>query len=317
MRGLGVVILGTAIFAASCGGQDASGIYVVKSDDEVALVQLVEGKGRKLAGRVEVNAIGPDAIVTTKSASLDGSVSGNELILRPASIWFGGLEASGTYSSSSLKLTSKGVSLTAERSSLDEYQDAVSKLKSDAAERQATRAEADAAMRQEKARVQNQRETAASITTIRDAASRIANDATRLNNGISKSPDFAKMAAVNTAKISRMLAAAPTMSEDQRYQLGVQANQVIVDTNQIDVAREQYAIRLNDMVNDATNASATIAKLCGENPPSQFASVCQEAFAAMKDFKAAFERGRSSFSPYEQKVATEIRRQEQLAAKID
>lgn len=317
MRVSVVSLLGITFLMAGCGSQDASGIYVVKSNNEVTLIQLVEDKDHKLTGRIEVNTIGPDANVTDKSGSLDGSVSGNDLILRPASIWLGGIEASGTYSSSNLKLTGKGFSVTAERSSLDAYQEAVTKLKSDASERREKLAQTNAVLRQEEARIQGERETASSIASIREAASRIANDTTRLSNGISKSPDFAKLAAANTARVTRMLAAAANMSEFQRGTLGVQANQVIVGTNQIDVAREQYSIRLNDVVNDAKEAAGPIAKLCGSTPPSQFAAACRDAFAAMSDFKAAIQRGQASFSPQKQRVADEIRRQEQLAAKID
>ena len=309
--------LGLSLLLAACGKPDASGIYVAKTDSRVTLVQLVQAQDGKLTGRLEESTIGVDGTVTTKEAMVDGSVSGNELMLRPASAWFGGIQASGTISGSKLTLTNKSDTLTADRSSLEEYQEAVAKLKGNAAEQQQKVAETNAALQQEEARIQGERETAATVASIREAASLVANAATRLNNGISKSPDFAKLASANTARVSRMLAAAPNMSEVQRGQLGVQANQVIVGTNQIDVAREQYALRLNDVVNEAKDAAGPIAKHCGQKPAPQFAAACQEAFAAMNDFKAAVGRGQSSFSPYKQRVADEIQQQEQLAAKID
>ena len=317
MRGYSVALLGFTLLVAGCRSQDASGIYVVKSDNEVTLVQLVEDKDHKLTGRIEVNTVAPDETVKSETASLDGSVSGNDLILRPSSIWLGGIEASGTYSSSNLKLTGKGFSLTAERSSLDEYQTALSKLKSKADVRRQKLAQANMEMRQEQARVQGERDTAASNSSIREAAALIANDTSRLNNGTSKSPDFAKMASANTARVSRMLAAAPNTSEFQRGQLGFQANQVIVGTNQIDVALDQYAIRFNDVVNDAKSHAAPIAKLCGGTPAPQFVAACREAMAAMNGFKSTTERGQASFSLQKQRVAGEIRQQERLAAKID
>ena len=317
MRVIGVALFGMTFLIAGCGSQDASGIYVMKSDNEVTLIQLVEDKDHKLTGRIEVNTIGPDANVMGKSGSLDGSVSGNDLILRPASIWLGGIEASGTYSSSNLKLAGKGFNVTAERSSLDAYQEAVTKLKSDASERREKLAETNATLRQEEVRIQGEQETAASVVSIRDAASRIAEATARLNDGISRSPDFAKLAAANTARVQRMSQAAPSMDEGQRSRLGVQANQVILGTNQIDVARDQYSNRLNDVVSGAQSAAVPIAKLCGDKPAPQFAAVCRDAFAAMNVFKNAMKQGQASFSPYKQKIAAELQEQEQLAAKID
>lgn len=317
MRVIGVALLGTALLVAGCRSQGASGIYVAKSDNEVVLIQLVDDKDHKLTGRVEDNILQPDANVAVKSWSLDGSVSGNDLILRPASIWLGGIEASGTYSSSTLKLTGKDFNLTAERSSLEAYQETVAKLKAEAAEKQAKLAQTNEALREDAARIQAERDTARSIAGIRDATSRIAHDTSRMNDGISKSPDFAQMASANTARIDRMLTAASSMSKLQRSQLGVEANQVIVGTNQIDVARKQYTIELNDVVNDAKNAAAPIATHCGSTPPSQFSAACSDAFAAMNDFKAALQRGQASFSSQKQRVADEIQQQEQLAAKID
>lgn len=309
--------LGLSLLLAACGKPDASGIYVAKTDSRVTLVQLVQAQDGKLTGRLEESTMGVDGTVTTKEAMVDGSVSGNELMLRPASAWFGGIQASGTISGNKLTLTNKNDTLTADRSSLEDYQAAVAKLNGDATEQQEKMAQTNAALRQEEVRIQGERETAANVASIREAASRVANATSRLNNGITKSPDFAKMASANTAKVSRMLAAAPNLSEVQRGQLGVAANQVIVGTNQIDVAREQYALRLNDVVNDAKDAAVPIAKLCGQQPAPQFTSACQEAFAAMNDFKAAVGRGQSSFSPQKQRVADEIQRQEQIAAKID
>jgi hypothetical protein len=317
MRVFGVALLGMTFLVAGCGNQDVSGIYVVKSDNEVTLVQLIEDKDHKLTGRIEVNTIGPDAIVTGKTASLDGSVSGNDLILRPASIWLGGIEASGTYSSNSLQLTGKGFNITAERTLLDTYQEAVANLKSVASERREKLAQTNATLRQEEDHIQGERDTAASISTIREAVARITTARDRLNEGINKSPDFAKMASANTTRLGRMLAAAPSMSEVQRGQLGVQANQAIVGTNQIEVSRNQYSIRLNAVVDDAKQAAGPIAKLCGGTPAPRFAAACSEAFTAMNGFKAAMERGQASFSPYKQRVGDEMKRQEELAAKID
>lgn len=310
-------MLMATLLLTGCGSKDASGIYVLETPNEVTLVQLIEDKDHKLTGRIEVNTIAPDSTVTGKTASLDGSVSGNDLILRPASAWLGGLEASGTYSSNTLHLTGKGFDLTAKRSSLDEYQEAVSKLKSVAADRQEKQAKANAELRQEEARAEAERDVAASISAIREAALRVSSATSRLSEGISKSPDFAKLAAANTARVSRMLAAASKMSELQRSQLGVEANQVIVGTNQIEVARDQYAIGLNTAVNDAKQAAMPIARLCGGKPAPRFAAVCGEALIAMNAFKATVARGQASFSPYKQRVAAEMKRQEELAARID
>lgn len=317
MRGSRVALLMATLAIAGCGNKDASGIYILKSDNEVTLIQLVEDKNHKLTGRIEVNTIAPDSTVTNKTASVDGSVSGNDLILRPASVWLGGIEASGTYTSNSLHLTGKGFDLTAARSSLEEYQRAVSKLKSVAADRYEKQVTINAELHEEDARAQAEREVAASISKIREATLRVSNATNTLNEGISKSPDFAKLAAANTARVGRMLTAASKMSELQRIQLGVEANQIIVGTNQIEVARNQYAIGLNTAVDDAKQAEFTIARLCDARPTPRVAAFCSEAKAAINAFSAVVARGQASFSPQKQRVAAEMQRQEELAVRID
>lgn len=317
MRGSRVALLLATLAMAGCGTKDASGIYMLKSDNEVTLIQLVEDKDHKLTGLIEVNTIAPDSTVAEKTASLDGSVSGNDLILRPASVWLGGLEASGTYTSNTLHLTGKGFDLTAARSSLDEYQRAVSKLKSVAADRYEKQAKINAELHEEEARTQVERDVSAKFSEIREATLRVSNAASTLNEGISKSPDFAKLAGVNTARVGSMLAAASKMSELQRSQLGVEANQVIVGTNQIEVARNQYAIGLNTAVDDAKQAAITIARLCDAKPSPRFAAVCSEASSAIKALRVIVARGQASFSPQKQRIAAEMQRQEELAARID
>lgn len=298
--------IGVAVLLAGCGKPDASGIYVATTGNEVAMIQLVQAQDGKVTGRIEAISLGADGSLNSKNAEVDGSISGHDLMLRPASIWFGGVQASGTFSGSKLTLTGNGDTLEAARSSLEKYQQAVAQLKEAAETKRAALASQQAQER---------------LTSIRsqviDIAARLRFSTKRLNEALSRSPNFAELASANTARIARMVQKAPTLADLPRNQLAVAANQVEVETNQIEVARSQYAIQLNDIVEDSTRRIASLDKLCGANPPAQLTLVCSDASTAANEFKAAVQEGQSTFTPYKQKVQRELERQHALAERID
>ena len=309
--------LGLSLLLAACGKPDASGIYVATTDSRVTLVQLVQAQDGKLTGRLEETIIGVDGTITTKEAMVDGSVSGNELMLRPASAWFGGIQASGTISGNKLTLTNKNDTLTADRSSLQKYQEAVTKLKGDAGQRQTEVAETKAQAAEYKARLDAAHELAEKKAKLVDLASKLNEYASKLDEGVSRSPNFSKLAKANTARIAQLVQRARGQSDMARSQLAVAANQIEVDTNQIDIARSQYADGLNEIVNAARDAAGSIGGICGSPPPTQLQSACGEANATTNSFKGAIGRATKNFSPHKQQVQAEIDKQSTLSQQVD
>lgn len=309
--------LGLTVLLAACGKPDASGIYVFTNDREVTLIQLVQADDGKLTGRLQVAHTEPDGTITTKHGVVDGSVSGHDLMLRPASVWFGGLQASGTFSGSKLNLTGNGFSLEAKRSTLDGYKEEVAKLQTAAGEKREQVAVANAAAVQRQSEARAAKADLDTSIQISNVADRLRLATTKLNEALSRSPNFGQQAMANTARIAQLVKRANGQSDLARNQLAVAANQIEVETNQIEVSRSQYAIGLNGIVNAAKDAGASLSKLCGKNPPAQFNGVCGEAMAAANEFKDAYLRGTKTFTPYKQQVQTEMDRQSELSHRID
>lgn len=304
MKAFRASLIVTTLLLVSCGTPDASGIYVASTGNEVAMIQLVQAQDGKLTGRIEAISLDATGTLHNKDADVDGSVSGHDFLLRPASVWFGGVQASGSFTGSKLTISGNGETLEAQRSSLVQYQEAVIKLKTTAGER-----------RMAVASQQAQERIASTETQVADIGARLRDNTSKLNDALSRSPNFGQLAAANTAKIERMVRRAPSLNDLQRSQLGVAANQVEVETNQIEVARSQYAIGLNDLVDTSSRLMGTLDKLC-TNPPAPLGSVCSTATKAATDFKAAVERGRTTFTPYKQKVQFEMDKQNKLSQRI-
>jgi hypothetical protein len=302
---------------ASCGRPDASGIYVSASDRQVTLVQLVETKDGTLTGRSEELSISSSGDVKDRSVPLDGAASGGNLVFKPASVWFGGLQATGTLTRDGLALTTGGNTSIFSRSNMENYQAAVARLREVAAGQRKRMADAKVAQAVRVAQLKAIRDAADKVVALNNAATRLRTDTERMNRGLASSPDFAARSAANTARIERMLKIAPTLPASQRGQLGVQASQVEVDTNQIEVARSQYAIELNQIVQDAGPIAVAVKKFCESPQGVQFAKPCGPAKAAAADFKGSLARGRASFNGYKQAVQTEISRQDVLIRQID
>jgi hypothetical protein len=306
MKGYRVGLLAVTVLLTACGKKDASGIYVLANDNEVTLVQIIEGQDEKLTGRIQVNSIGTDGQVSEKTSSFEGSASGNDLLVRPTSEWLGGLQASGTYDSNSITLTGQGFTFSAKRSDLEKYQSAVEHLKWVASDRANKRAQ-----------LQAQFQTSDKATQVQQIAANISGAVGRLNDAVGRSPDFAQMASANTAKVQRMLQAAPSMGEVQRGQLDVAANQVVVGSNQIEVSRQQYANGLNSIIEGVKADADRMTRLCAGNPSGALFQSCKNGLAAVNEFAAAVAKGRTSFTPQKVRIEAEIKRQEELAAKID
>ena len=316
MKTLRTAIVAAGLLTASCGRPDISGIYVEKEDRAVLFVQLVQDKDDKLSGRIELATIGNDGEVTRQEAPETGSVSGHDIILQPVSFWYGGAAMSGTIASDTLTLTRNGNIVTATRSTLAEYQQAVADLNQKAGH---IKTDVAAARAQQNAAIDTERRARA-ISGANNAlavmASSLRLDTGKLKDALAKIPDFGARAAANTDRIARMARAAPSLSSEARGQLGVEANQVEVETNQIEVDRSQYAISLNEIAQDGGEAISEIDKICGTNPASEVAVACGDARGAEKDFNAMVAHGRDIFLPYKAKLQSEMRRQAQLVERI-
>jgi hypothetical protein len=304
-----------ALLLASCGRPDASGIYVAASDRQVTLVQLVETKDGNVTGRLEQVSVGAGGVVSDQATAVDGAASQNDLMFKPASAWFGGLAASGTFSGDHLTLTGTGFTLDATRSTLADYQMAVARLQSVAAAERQRIVDAQAAQAALAARQQAARDEAQAISQISAETAQLSADTARLNMGVQNCPNFAAQAASNTTRVANMLRVAPTLSDLQRDQLSVAANQVEVGTNQIEVARTQYVIGLNGIAQDGANLVQQLNGSCGAPAPDLY-PVCGNARRAVGDFTASVAHGRSVVMPYKAAVQGELDRQQALIQRI-
>ena len=316
MRVISVISTCVAILLVSCGRPDASGLYVYASDRNVVLLQLVETKDGTVTGRLEHVTVTADGTVNYRSSAVDGVASGRELMFKPASAWYAGLAATGTFSSNGLTLTGMGRTLDAQRSSLDEYRAAVAHLQSVAAGDRQRIASLQAAQAAQAAQAQAARNFAEEIGRIETATAQLRDDTAKMNAGIAACPDFGKRSAMNTERIAKMLRIAPTLSGVDRSQLVVAANQVEVATNQIEVARSQYAIELNQIVQDAEPLANKLQGFCTSPQGVQFAEPCVGAEAAAADFQTSLARGRNSFIGYKQAVQDELSRQSAMIQRM-
>jgi hypothetical protein len=307
----------TALLLASCGRPDASGIYLAASERRVTLIQIVETKDGGLTGRLEQVAVNADGTVKDETIPLDGAASGHELIFKPTSVWFGGLQASGTFSGDRLTLTGAGFTIEAGLSSLEDYQAAVAHLQSVAAGDRQRVGEAQVARARQATEVQVIADAANKTAIIEKGASQLRDDTAKMNAAIASCPDFHQRAAVNTARIAKMLEVAPTLSDVARNQLVVEENQVQVGTNQIEVARSQYAIALNQLVQDAGPIAEQLQRFCSSPEGVQFIQPCGPAKVAAADFTTSLARGRSAFLGYKQAVQDELDRQSALIRRMN
>lgn len=312
----GIAVCATLLLV-SCGRPDASGVYLAVSDRRVTLVQIVESKDGGLTGRLEQLSVNTDGTIKDETMPLDGAASGHNLVFKPTSVWFGGLQASGTFSDGRLTLTGAGFTIVTAISSLESYQTAVAHLQSIAAGDRQRIAEARALRARQAAQAKAFADAANKSATIENEAMRLRDDTAKMNTAIANCPDFRQRAASNTARIAKMLQVAKTLSGVDRSQLAVEANQIEVGTNQIEVARSQYAIALNQIVQDAGPMAAQLQQLCNSSGGVQFAQPCGPAKAAAADFAASLARGRSAFLGFKQAVQDELDRQSALIRQMD
>jgi hypothetical protein len=315
-KAIGVLVC-VAFILAACGRPDASGIYLAASSREVTLIQIIETKDGVLTGRLEQVSISADGTVKYETMPLDGAASGRDLIFRPTSVWFGGLQASGTISGDHLTLTGSGFTIEVAPSNLESYRADVAHLQSVAADERQRIANARAMRARQAAEAQAISDTASKTTAIERGTAQLRDDTNKMNAAIKNCPDFRHQAAANTSRILKMLEHATTLSGVERSQLVVDANQVQVGTNQIEVARSQYAIALNQIVQDAGPIAEQLQQFCNSLQGAQFTQACGPATAAAADFTTSLERGRTAFVGYKQAVQNELDKQSTLIDRMN
>jgi hypothetical protein len=301
---------------ASCGRPDASGIYLAKSDHQAAMIQLVQGKDGIIGGRVEVASIGPGGVLNDQSNPLEGAASKHDLVLKPAGAWFGGLGVSGRFSGDTLTLSGNGSQVMAHKASLDQFQKALTHLKAQADIERRRAAEAQATPAAEAAEAGDLEGAGDKTARLRQAALDLRADAARLDAGVAAAPDYARQSAENTAKVARMLQTAPGLSRLDRGRLSGSANGVAIATNQIEIARYQYALRLNPIVQHSSPTATAVQRFCDTPAAAPVSARCAEANAAATEFQSAVVHASSVLKEQKQAVQRDETQQNEMARKI-
>jgi hypothetical protein len=113
-----------------------------------------------------------------------------------------------------------------------------------------------------------------------------------------------------------MARTAQTLSGSERRRLVASANQVIVETNQIDIARSQYAIGLDQIVQRASPLATQVERFCDTPQAAPLASQCVEAKSAATGFESALVHGSVVLKGYKQTIQTEIARQNEMVQRM-
>lgn len=290
-----------ALVLAACGRPDASGVYLAKSGREATLVQLVQAKDGAVSGRVEVIGVGADGVMTDQSATLDEAAARRDL----------------AFTRDGLTLRRGGGEVKARKASLADFQKAVSQLKATAAQerRQVVDAQAGPAAQGVQAGTFEAGAFEAPGdrgSRLQTAASALQADAARLDQAVSAAPDFGRQSQDNTARIAELAQRARTLSGADRSRLAASAGQVIVETNQVDLARSRYAIDLDRIVSRAAPAATAVQRFCDSPEASSSGPACAKAKAAATGFQGALVHASVVLKGYKQTIQTELARQNQM-----
>lgn len=315
-RRLSALGVAAAFALASCGRPDASGVYVLTSDREATLIQLIQGKDGAINGRIESISIGPGGGMNDQSANLQANASGHDLTFKPTSLWFGGTGASGSFTGNLLTIRRGGSEVKAPKASLDAFQKAAAQLKARATEERHQIAERQGNQAAAAAQAVAFTDGAGGSAKLQEAAADLGASAIKLNDAVTAAPDFTRQSAANTAQIARMAQSAPTLPGVERSRLAVSANQLLAGTNQIDIARTQYAIGLNQIVQHAAPIATAVERFCETPQATPFERPCTQAKAAATDFESALVRASTVFKGHKQAVQTELTQQGELIRKM-
>jgi hypothetical protein len=304
-----VIAIGGLVLLASCGRPDSSGVYVSRSDQQAALIQLTQSKDGVVAGRIEITSIGADGTVNDEAKTFDGVASSHDLTFKPAGA---GLGVSGTFSGDTLTISRNGMPLKARKASLGDFQKAVAQLRAKAAGQRRLFAQSQASPAVGAVEAGDIKDAA----TLSRAVTQLETDTARLDQGVSSAPDFGKQSAANTARIAQMAGSAPSLSGSERRRLAASANEVIVETNQIDIARSQYAIGLDPIVQRASPVATAVQRFCDTAQAAQLGQDCSRAKAAATSFQSALVHGSVVLKGYKQTIQMELARQNEMVQRM-
>lgn len=303
-------VLGAAALAA-CGRPDASGLYLSKTDRAVTLVQISQTQDGAVAGRLEDLSIGPGGQVNDRSANLSGGASRHDLTLKPAGPWFAG--ASGSFSRDGLELAGKAFALKARRSTLKEYQTAVTRLEINAQSERLRITDARAGQAASEAAATPLKDAPDRVARLQAAAADLTKAAADLNAGIDGAPDFRRQSAQNTAQVEQL---ARMAAGGDRSQAIASANQIVLAANQIEVARTRYAIGLNQIVQKGAPLATEIQRFCASAEAEKLAAPCAQAAAAATVFQSAEVRAFTVFNGQKRAIQDDLARQNELVRKM-
>lgn len=288
----GLAILALLLPLTACGRPDASGVYLAKAERRLTLIQLVQARDGAVTGRVETVSIGPDGLVSDESRPLDGAAAGRDLAFSSSGVTLG--------------------ALTAQRSSLKDYQAALKALQSRAVAQRRGLAEAEG----------EQADLAAKAATLGDgpdrtarldaAAAALRGDAEKLGAGVDAAPDFAQRSAQNTTRMEKLAA---TAGHD-RGQALASASQLIVDTNQAAVARARYVAPLNQIIRRSAPLASEVQNVCGSDRAQALSAPCAGAAAAATGFQSALVRAVALFSGQKRAIQDDLARQNAMLQKM-
>lgn len=136
MRRTGILVA-ACMMVAGCSSKP-SGIYVAKSDAEVAMVQLVETPDHRLTGRIETTSMSPTGELNGQVIALDGAASDDEItvMMKPLAFLGAGITATGQVKGTHLALSARDLNFSGVRTNLSSYQAAVADLRKKASDRQ-------------------------------------------------------------------------------------------------------------------------------------------------------------------------------------
>jgi hypothetical protein len=306
---IGVIAIGGLVLLASCGRPDSSGVYLSRSDREATLIQLTQTNDGGVTGRLEVMSIGPGGTVNDEFRTFVGVAFNHELTLKPAGA---GLGLSGSFSRDTLTITRNGAPLKARKASLGDFQKAVTQLRAKAAGERRLFAQNQAGSAVGTVEAGDIKDAA----TLGQAVTQLESDTVKLDQGVSAAPNFGQQAAGNTARIAQMARTAPTLGGQERRRLAASANQVIVETNQIDIARTQYAIGLDEIVQRASPVATQAQRFCDASQAAQLKLQCSRALAAATSFQSALVHGSVVLKGYKQTIQTELARQNEMVQRM-
>lgn len=300
-----------ALTLAGCGRPDASGTYLSTADRQVALVQLTQTRDGTVSGRLEAVALGQGGALNDQSVALAGSASKHALAFKSAAGFPG---ATGSFTRDRLALSGPGFALNARRSKLADYQAALGQLQTRADSERRRLAETQAKQAAASARASPLKDAGDKAARLDAAAAQLSADSARLDAGVKAAPEFGEQAAANTSDISVL--AQQAVSGRDRGPLIAQANQLIVDTSRIDVARTQYAVGLDQIIQRASPLAAEVEQYCESQEAAAYGPSCAKAKAAATGFESALVHAATVFKTFKRAVYEQRAQQNALLRRM-